>query len=118
MQELCSTTTEERENIISCFRNHITVGDHHSLLSHDTITAFTVDFFDMPAGSATKQLRVQLLHDPHSNTYEWQSYMTPVPITNQCYQRVDRCFVDRNTMIEELVMLLNSLGFPTPPQMW
>lgn len=131
MQELCSTTTEERENIISCVHNHITVGDHHSLLSHDTITAFTVIFFDMPAGRATKQLRVQLLYDiiytsritrqllirlmyePRTNTYEWQAYM-PLKHVNQ-----NKCFRDRNNMIKELVVVLNGLGFLTPPRkMW
>ena len=39
--------------------------------------------------------------------------MTTLP---RIYQ--DQCFMDKNNMIAELIVLLNRLGFPTPPQMW
>jgi len=110
----CVTTAEERENIMSCLRDHIT-GDNYDVHSDDdACIAFTVDCVDNVIRRTTRQLLLQLSYDPHTNAYVWQAYkMTTLP---RIYQ--DQCFMDKNNMIAELIVLLNRLGFPTPPQMW
>ncbi len=72
-------------------------------------------FFDdiIYTSRITRQLLIRLMYEPWTNTYEWQAYM-PLKHVNQ-----NKCFRDRNNMIKELVVVLNGLGFLTPPRkMW
>ena len=115
MQQLCSTTTEEHENIVSCFRKHFPSKTHAYCYDDAHTAAFAVDFFDdiIYTSRITRQLLIRLMYEPRTNTYEWQAYM-PLKHVNQ-----NKCFRDRNNMIKELVVVLNGLGFLTPPRkMW
>jgi len=109
----CVTTAEECENMISCLCNHITGEDYALECEDDTIATFTFNFFNKANYSRiTRKLTIRLVYALHTNTYVWQAYK----MSTTC--RHEQHFVDRNNMIAELIVLLNRLGFSTPPQMW
>lgn len=112
--EWCSMTTEECENIILCLCNHIT-GEDYALDYNDTFANFTFYFFNNANHCITRKLTIRLIYDLHANTYVWQAYNVTAAFPRLCQ---DQCFVGKHNMIAELIVLLNRLGFSTPPQMW